>query len=372
MRKKYIIIVYFLVILLMINLFYKPTKLNAQQKKNLIFGAIKNYSWKTIELFFYSLKEINFESCDIVIFVQDLSNLTIEKIKYFGVKIYEVPFNYRLMKINNVRYKLYEEYLNNNLGKYNIVLCLDIRDSVFQKDFFELYKGNKRSFISAGLEEKNLTTRLMKKWMKYQYGYQVYQKIKKERIINSGTIWGTADIFLKLVREIWEEINSRSPYDMKIHDQTALNYIIYYKNMFNDCLNKNENNFGPVMTLALANPKNLIYDLEGYLLSYNGKKAALIHQYDRITKLVEIIQKRFLSQTNNSKLYYSNNKSIKDSEIKRNSIKLYILIAFLAINIIIIIIRLVVLRIIRKNTENKKNQFFKSLVIFKFDSGKRK
>ena len=68
--------------------------------------------------------------------------------------------------------------------------------------------------------------------MKHQYGVKIYEKLKDERIICSGTIWGTPDKFLELARSIWEEINLISPFDVEVHDQTATNYIIYYKKKF--------------------------------------------------------------------------------------------------------------------------------------------
>ena len=39
-----------------------------------------------------------------------------------GVIIHQIPEKYKGMKINNVRYKLYEEYLSNKLDIYNMVL----------------------------------------------------------------------------------------------------------------------------------------------------------------------------------------------------------------------------------------------------------
>ena len=65
-----------------------------------------------------------------------LSNKTIENIQYYGAKTIEIPEKYSGMKINNVRYKLYEEYLNNNTDKYNIILHVDVRNIFLSERFF--------------------------------------------------------------------------------------------------------------------------------------------------------------------------------------------------------------------------------------------
>ena len=236
------------------------------------------------------------------------------------------------MKINNVRYKLYEEYLINNIDKYNIILSVDVRDTIFQKDIFKLYEKKKKPFIGVSLEMNNLAHNSINTiWTKSQYGGKVYEIIKNETIICSGAFIGTADKFVELVRNLWEQIKLKLPYKYYVHDQTALNYIIYYKNKFNDCLIKNYYNYGPLMSIGKAKHKNYTFDSEGNILTDNGEIAALIHQYDRIPKLAEIIKNRF-NQSNINISYFNSNKS---SEIKMNNIKFYILIIFVIINIII-------------------------------------
>ena len=53
--------------------------------------------------------------------------------------------------------------------------------------------------------------------------------MKHRRIINFGIIWGTAKEFYELIKNIWIEIESKSPYYDWVHDQTATNYLIYHK-----------------------------------------------------------------------------------------------------------------------------------------------
>ena len=367
---RFCLFLYLILIFSMIGIFYKLKKMNTPQKKNLILGVIKNYSWETIKPFFISLIKANFKSCDYVLFVLGLSNETIENIQNYGVKTIEIPEKYRKMKINNVRYKLYEEYLNNNTNKYNIILHLDVRDTIFQKDLFEIYKNNKKSFIGVSLEDGVITEKKNSEWMENQYGNDIYNILKNETIICSGTIWGTADKFLELVRKIWEEIKLKSPYEESILDQTATNYIIYYKKMFNDSLIKSDINIGPVMTVGLARNKDLKFDSEGNVLTFNGELPAVIHQYDRVPKIVEIVKNKFNSLVNTSNITINNS-----YEIKKKGFEFYILIIFVSLVIIIIInISLIFLGFIKINfSKNKEEKLsFKKVSIIKQGSRKNK
>ena len=97
------------------------------------------------------------------------------------------------MKINNFRYKIYEDYLSD---KYNRILNADVEDTYFQKDVFKLYK-NKKHFIGLALEDRNMTDKFSSYWMKNQYDKEIYEELKNRFIICSGTIWGTVDKFLE-------------------------------------------------------------------------------------------------------------------------------------------------------------------------------
>jgi hypothetical protein len=52
-------------------------------KKNLIIGAITNYDWDKLSIFFNSLKMSKFENCDIVMYVGNMKQNTIDKLKSY-------------------------------------------------------------------------------------------------------------------------------------------------------------------------------------------------------------------------------------------------------------------------------------------------
>ena len=313
----------------------------SQSKKNLILGAVANYRWEIVQPFFKSFEAVGFENCDCVIFVAKIPESTINKIQSCGVIVKYFPKEYENMIANKIRYKMYLDFLNENKDKYNLVLHVDTRDSIFQQDFFQYY-DSKKSFLGIALEEGLMNERYNKEWFIYAFGEDLYKKVENERIICSGTIWGTVDIFLQLTAQMWEKVKSGC-YNLKWHDQTMFNYIIYVEKMFDDCLIKNENKDGNILTLALG--RNISLDSEGNILNKKGEIAALVHQYDRLKYIRQKVRKKFCieGKVNLTKIYKKKGKFI--------NIKTFII--FLLFSLIIIIIVLVRFRPISKRKIKK-------------------
>lgn len=164
------------------------------KKKNLIIGTITNYNWKKVSLFFKSYEKAGFGNCDCVMFVGKMSQDTIDKIKSCGVIVYEIPNEFKNMDIIKCRWKIYENFLNDNKGKYNLVLSADSRDVIFQSDIFKLYQNGK-SFLGVPLEDLSLSEEMNKKWLISAYGEKLYKTIENERIICLSIVWGTTDKF---------------------------------------------------------------------------------------------------------------------------------------------------------------------------------
>ena len=269
---------------------YKSTKRLLSSKKNLIIGAAVNYTWEKVQPFFKSFEAVGFENCDCIIFVSKLSKGTIKKIESCGAIIKNIPKKYQNMNAKNVRYKIYLDFLNINFDKYNLVLHVDIKDTIFQQDIFQLYDC-KRPFLGIALEEGILKEKVNKEWFIYSFGEVLFKSIENERIICSGTIWGTVDKFLELLNKEWEKVKNGC-YNQRIHDQTVLNYIIYIEKTFDDCLIRSEYKDGYILTLGLVK-KNISFDSENNILNDKGEIAALVHQYDRIPHIKKRIRQKF-------------------------------------------------------------------------------
>lgn len=305
-------------------------------RKNLIIGVLTNYRWEDIASFIISYSESGFEDCDCIIFVYKVPQSTVNKIKSFGVIVYDIPEEYRNKKIINSRWKIYEDFLFSNRNKYNLVLTTDLRDVFFQTDFFKYYKSNK-SFLGVALEDGILSESLNRKWLINAYGKDLYNKIKNQRIICVGTIWGTIDKLIEFSKIMWEKLDSEWSLRFNVIEQAVANYLIYYDKMFNDCLIKSENKNGPIMTIGLTNAENIYFDVDGNIVNGNGKVAAVIHQYDRKPK----IKKKVLNK-------YNPNINIK-KEVNYYSIIILFLI------FIIIILNIIILQFLFKDNSKKKN-----------------
>ena len=121
-------------------------------KKNVIIGIIKDYSWDTIKLFFISFVTAQFKNTDLVMFISNVPEESMNKIKLCGTIIKDLPTTKSgLMELSILRWKIYSDFLKENKDKYNLVFAVDVRDLLFQSDIFDFYQ-NYKSFICFAYE----------------------------------------------------------------------------------------------------------------------------------------------------------------------------------------------------------------------------
>ena len=302
-------------------------------KKNLLLSVVFQFNWDVVQPFFKSFESIETENCECVIVVHGLSEDTVNKIKSFGCSLKEIPSEYVDMRLENIRWKMYADYLNENPDKYNIVLHSDSRDSIFQEDIFQIYDNYDKPFLGVALEQENLTEVVNQEWIKYISNEEVYNKIKNETIICGGTIIATADKFLLLANKVWEKAK-KDPYEINIHDQALINYIVYYEKAFDGCLIKSGNKNGKIITLGIVKKKFEI-DSENNILNEDGVIAAMAHQYDRLDYFLEKVKKKYCieGKVNITKRIYK--KKVKGKIYSK--LFLYVLISIIVIIVIIIL-----------------------------------
>jgi hypothetical protein len=321
------------------------------RKKNLIIGVLTKYSWPKIAPFIASYTKSGFKNCDLIIFVYNIPQSTITKMKSFRVIVYNVPEKYRYKKITNFRWKIYEDFLISNINKYNLVFSTDLRDVFFQKDFFNNYNSN-ISFLGVALEDGYLSERINKKWLIDAYGVDLYNSIKNQRIICAGTVWGTIDKLIEFSKIMWEKLESKWSLKNNVADQAVANYLIYHDKMFNDCLIKSENKNGLIMTIGLTKEKDIYFDINDNIVNGKGEVAAAIHQYDRKSKIVQKVINKYCYKIENNKVNYEKPKL--NIFMKRNIVNYEKLKIFFFI-FLIIILNIFILCFIFKNISKKKN-----------------
>ena len=260
---------------------------NDYKKKNIILGIIENYSLNIILPFFKSFLKSNFENCDIVMFIRNVPQKTIKYLRSIGVLIIQIPEKYRKSTTINIRWKMYADFLKDKKNKYKLVLHTDVRDTFFQKDVFKYYE-NYKPFLGVAIEDGTLNGTINKKWIIDYVGEEKHRKIKDERIICVGQIWGTIDKFLEFSIFFYNKLQA-SPNAI---EQGICNYWIYYEKIFYNFIIKSDN-FGPIMTIGLTNVSDIHLDSKNNILNFRNKIASVIHQYDRKIDIVNIVLHKY-------------------------------------------------------------------------------
>ena len=270
-------------------------------KKNLVIGAITNYVWEDVEPFFKSYVAAGFENTDCVMFVHNVSRRTLNKIRACGVEVLQIPQefingkNRNAFVVNNYRWNLYADYLNKYNDKYNLIFTSDVRDAFFQRDIFKLCDS--KNFLGIAIEDGYLTEKVNKYWITEGYGNEIYNEVKNERIICTGTVWGTCKEFQTFSENIAGEFEKFSDEFLKrriIMDQGIGNIIIYYQKIFkNEILFTSDNLTGHVMTIGLTKLEDIKLNANGEIFNGAGELAAVVHQYDRKKLIVAMVNAKY-------------------------------------------------------------------------------
>ena len=255
------------------------------EKKNLIITVITKYKWDSIAIFFNSIKNSKIKNCDVVTFVANMTKKTIDKIKSTNVKVLPMPEKYLKESIINSRWKIIMNYLDDNPNKYRYIFTSDTRDVFFQDDPFKYYDIQK-PYLGVAIEDDTLEERINKEWIINAYGEEKHNQIKNEKIFCVGTVWGTVDKFYEFAKLMWDNLSSEWSKEKHVIEQAVGNYLIYYDKKFSDCLVKSNNENGYVLTIGLTSNEKILMNLNFEIFNAQGKKAAVIHQFDRRKELL--------------------------------------------------------------------------------------
>ncbi len=82
------------------------------------------------------------------------------------------------------------------------------------------------------MEDGNLKTKANRVWVLDFLNESEYRTFENETVICSGTLIGTADKFYEFSQVFWDSLKFKK----RVVDQGGVNYLIYYKKLFNDSL----------------------------------------------------------------------------------------------------------------------------------------
>ena len=220
----------------------------------MIVSTLTRFKWKKILPFIKSLVKANLQNYDAIIFVKEVNYSIIKNLKSFGINVHEIKEKFENIPIFNYRWKVYNDFLRNNRGKYKLVLSVDLKDTIIQRDIFSLYKDNEH-FLGFSLEDVPLKNGISGYRILELFGAKIHEIIKNEKMINAGTVWGTEKEFFKFSQILWRKLLIFP----KADDQSEVNYLYYHEKMFKN-ITIFSDNYGPVITIGVTKRDNINID----------------------------------------------------------------------------------------------------------------
>ena len=210
-----------------------------------------------------------------------------KNLKSFGINIHEISDKFENIIIYNYRWKVYNDFLKKNRNKYQFVLSIDLKDTIIQKDLFTLYPHNEH-FLGFSYEHAQLKEGYTGKRILEIFGTELYEKIKNEKIINAGIIWGTENEFFKFSKFLWEKLLIYTQAD----DQCIVNYLYYHEKIFKDFIIFSDKD-GPVITIGLTQHDHIKLDSQNNILNSRNQIASIVHQYDRHKDIQSKVKEKY-------------------------------------------------------------------------------
>ena len=256
--------------------------------KNLILGAAKGYGWDVLEPFVASRKK-NCPNAKLVLFVEDISDFTRNKLVCAGVTLENFFFDSKFVA-NNTRWKIFAEYLAR--ADCDNVLIADTRDVIFQGDIFAEFE-NFSDWLALPTEGDNFRgdqtgDTLNRQWLTEIYGATA-DKLLDKKIFCDGTVIGSRREVKIFAETLWAHVDEiQSRVNFRIHDQSVANWIIYnellpVKNFFAIDID------GAILTMGLAGK----FFIRGNKILRGEKIPAIAHQYERFEQTAQLADKIF-------------------------------------------------------------------------------
>ena len=261
--------------------------------KNLVLGTGKGYSWYILEPFVRSFVQ-NVPSADLVLFVDEISDFTRNCIKNSGggrIKFEPFPNYAKSARPNNIRWKIFMDYLESHNLEYEQILTSDTRDVIFQGDVFEYFAGQK-NYLAYALEYDTFRgsktgAHLNYEWMTESFGKAEAEKLADKTIICDGTVLGTRDEMKLFIKKMIDYMPSFA----HGHDQTVQQYLVYNNLLPIENLVPIDCHTGVILTADQFVKVNPVKVKGNFILRGDGGVPAIVHQYDRHPSLVQLVDR---------------------------------------------------------------------------------
>lgn len=248
---------------------------------NLIVGmATGMYSnIKSMEHFVKSIRMYNND--EVVIITENKDKEFVSFFEKYNINLHFITENIPTENVIFKRWSLAKEVIMKNYNVYDNIILSDTRDVIFQ--------GNPFKYLSGKSLDLCLETKSIKdcpdwngRWIKNIYGQEMFEKIKENYIICAGITAGKKDSIIQLCDLMLKEHNRLGK---DFVDQAYLN-VMYAKNILPEhILHHTGESFVATIGSSFG---DTVLDNEGFLITKNGMRPSVVHQYDRHTDKAHI------------------------------------------------------------------------------------
>jgi hypothetical protein len=258
--------------------------------KDLVISAIANYLPEKIKIYVESLNDCGFDG-DKIMICYNIPNETIEYLSLKGWECYgaELQGHPHMKRLIDMWY-----FLDTTDRQWNHIITTDVRDIFWQKNPSDWLNINLKTEIIVASEcIKNEDEPWAHKNIHEGFGPIFWESIKTNTIVNVGVIAGKHKSVKDLLMLNW--LVSQAGDTRHFTDQSALNLIVN-NTLLKDKIEINSDFAMQVDTLKSNKrfEKQQLTIKEGLVINTKDETPyVLVHQYDRIEQLNNLIENKY-------------------------------------------------------------------------------
>ena len=261
---------------------------------NLVLGAIYGYDWEKVKHFVISLRK-HYKGK--VGFIVDQNIINNKELKQKLLDTYDIDlivYEEKLQsnhEIQNNRFELYSDIINEYYNDVEKVFITDVRDVIFQDDPFS-YGFDEGQELEFYYEPELIgNCRCNSWWYRTMFGEEVLNQVKDKIIICCGTIMGTREGLLKYLELFKQEFKNMRDNGRIFTggEDTVIHNLLVYNDKIPMKYKITHNGEGVVSTLD--HQKTFTFDGEGRYINNDGRPTPVIHQWDRVKQHIDLFNK---------------------------------------------------------------------------------